>query len=160
MNKILDIMYEPSKNKYTVLEENGHRKEISKEEFYKILKANEGVAEFTGQYSLFIGRWQPLHEGHIKLMRTALNNGCKICIGIRDGKKDEKNPYSARERIEMIKKEFQNEIKSGTVKYVTLPDIKEVVHGRKVGWGVREIVLDKDTESISATKIREERNKK
>lgn len=158
MNKILDIMYELEKNKYSLLEENGHRKEISKQDFYKILKANEEVAEFTGQYSLFIGRWQPLHEGHIKLMRTALNEGCKICIGIRDSKVDEKNPYSVRERVEMIRKEFASEIKAGMVKYVTLPDIKEVVHGRKVGWGVREIVLDEKTESISATKIREQRN--
>jgi len=115
---------------------------------------------FTGEYSLFIGRWQPLHAGHIQLIRTVLNKNGKVCIGIRDTKIDDKNPYTVRERVEMIRKEFREEIKSGRVKYVTLPDIKEVCHGRKVGWGINEIKLDKETESISATEIRRKNNGK
>lgn len=111
--------------------------------------------EFTGSWSLFIGRWQPLHIGHIKLMRRVLLEGGKVCIGIRESKIDKKNPFSVEQRIEMIKKEFKKEIKAGTIKYVTLPDIKEVCHGRMVGWGVREIRLDEDIEKISGTKIRE-----
>jgi len=112
------------------------------------------MAEFTGEYSLFIGRWQPLHSGHIKLMRTVLNEGGKICIGIRDTKIDKKNPYNNRERIKMIRKEFAKEIKSGTLKYVVLPDILDVCYGRDKGWGIRQIKLDKTTEAISATEIR------
>ena len=112
------------------------------------------MAEFTGEYSLFIGRYQPLHDGHIKLMRTVLNEGGKVCIGIRDTKIDEKNPYNNRERIKMIQKEFAKEIKSGTLKYVILPDILDVCYGRDKGWGIRQIKLDEVTESISATEIR------
>jgi len=157
---ILDIMYEPNKNKYSILEENGHRKEITKKEFYEILKSNKSKVEFTGEWSLFIGRWQPLHEGHIKLMRTVLDKGGKICIGIRNTKQDEKNPYNVKERIEMIKKVFDKEIKENKVKWVSLPDIKEICHGRKVGWGITEIILDKKTETISATEIRKQNEKK
>ena len=101
-------------------------------------------------YSLFIGRFQPLHEGHVKLIRAVLNEGKKVCIALRDTNIDENNPYSIEERKEMFKREFGNE-----VKIIVIPDIEEVVYGRKVGWGIREIRLDKETEDISATKLRE-----
>ena len=118
--------------------------------------------KFTGEWSLFIGRWQVpkyLHAGHVKLIRTVLNEGNKVCIGIRDTKIDKINPYTARERVKVIKNTFAKEIKNGTLKYIILPDIKEVVYGRKVGWGIREIRLDEKIESISATEIRK-RNEK
>jgi len=112
-------------------------------------------AEFTGDTSLFIGRWQPLHKGHCGIMRKVLEEGGKICIGIRNSKIDDKNPYNVEQRVAMICKEFYKEIMEGTVTWCVLPDIKEVCHGRKVGWGVREIRLDEQTEAISGTKIRE-----
>lgn len=40
------------------------------------------------------------------------------------------------------------------IKVIVIPDISEVCYSRKVGWGIREIRLDKETERISATKIR------
>lgn len=98
------------------------------------------------KHSLFIGRWQPLHEGHKKLFSTAKG---KLLIGIRDTGVDKKNPYSVQERIDMIKKQIPD------AKYVVLPDILEVCYGRGVGYDVRKIELDKKTEEISATKIRE-----
>jgi len=112
-------------------------------------------AEATGDWSLFIGRFQPLHEGHIKLIRTVLNEGGKVCIGLRDTPINDKNPFTIEQRCRMFEKEFKKEIEENRLKIVVLPDIKEVCHGRKVGWYVREIRLDKETESISATKIRE-----
>jgi cytidyltransferase-like protein len=115
------------------------------------------MTEFTGDFSLVIGRFQPLHAGHIKLIRTVLDEGNKVCIGIRNSEIDEKNPYSVKQRERMIVREFKKELKQGKLTYVVLPDIKEVVHGRKVGWGVREIKLDKEIENISATKIRQRR---
>ena len=107
------------------------------------------------EYSLFIGRYQPLHEGHIKLIRTVLNEGKNVCVGLRDTKIDDKNPYTIKQRKGMFKKAFRNEMKEGKMKVIKIPDIIEVCYGRKVGWGIREIRLDKETEKISATKIRE-----
>jgi len=140
-------------NKGEINEENLINKIINVAENYQ---ENSKSIGFTGDTSLFIGRWQPLHRGHIKLIRTVLNEGNKVCIGIRDSKVDDKNPYSVEERIDMICREFKREMNIGKLTYVVLPDIKEVVHGRKVGWGIREIRLDKETENISGTKIREE----
>ena len=100
------------------------------------------------KHSLFIGRWQPLHEGHKKLFDQVRKEGRSILIGVRDTGIDKDNPYSVQERIEMIKTQVPD------AEIVVVPDIEEVVIGRKVGYGIREIRLDKDTESISATKIR------
>jgi len=103
------------------------------------------------QYSLFIGRFQPLHEGHIKLIRSVLNEGKNVCVALRDTDIDENNPYNTKQRTKMFESEFGDK-----VKIIVIPDILEVCYGRKVGWGIREITLDKETEAISATKIRKE----
>ena len=62
------------------------------------------------KYSLFIGRWQPLHQGHIKLIKTVLDEGKNVCVAIRDTEKSETDPYSVSERMEMIYKEFMDEV--------------------------------------------------
>ncbi len=100
------------------------------------------------KYSLFIGRWQPFHEGHKKLIQTVLDEGKQVCIGIRDTPISDTDPFTVEERMAMITAAFPQ------AKVIVLPDIEEVVYGRKVGWGVREIHLDEATEQISATEIR------
>ncbi len=102
------------------------------------------------EYSLFIGRWQPLHKGHIALFEKVRGEGRKVLIAIRDTKLSDSDPYTVSEREAMIKEQVPY------AKVIVIPDITEVVHGRKVGWGVREIRMDEETEKISATKIREE----
>lgn len=104
---------------------------------------------------MFIGRFQPLHEGHIKLIKTVLQEGKNVCIAVRDTEIDENNPYTLLERHKMIVKAFRKEWNRGQLRCTVIPDIEEICYGRKVGWGIREIRLDKDIESISATKIRE-----
>lgn len=100
-------------------------------------------------YSLFIGRWQPFHDGHKKLIQTVLDEGKNVCVAIRDTDISESNPYTTEERRAMIEEAFPQ------VKIIVIPDIEEVVYGRKVGWGIRELHLDEKTEAISGTKIRE-----
>lgn len=106
------------------------------------------------EYEMFIGRWQPFHQGHKKLIETVLNEGKNALIAIRDTKISDKNPYSAEERYQMIYEAMKDW--GNRVRIITIPDIKNVIYGRDVGWGIREIRLDEQTESISATKIRME----
>lgn len=103
----------------------------------------------TRPASLFIGRFQPLHEGHKTLIQKALDEGKRVVVALRDrlGKDD---PYTLEERRQMFKRMFK-----GQVDTVAIPDIEEVCYGRKVGYGIREIKLDEATEQISATAIRE-----
>jgi len=108
------------------------------------------LKEDNYEYSYFIGRYQPLHEGHIKLFQSVLDEGKDVCVALRDTMITPSNPYTTAERKKMIQDVFGDRIK-----VIVVPDVKEVCYGRKVGWGIREIRLDMDTEAISATAIRE-----
>ncbi|NUM25255.1 MAG: adenylyl-sulfate kinase [Candidatus Buchananbacteria bacterium] len=105
------------------------------------------------KYSMFIGRFQPLHDGHISLIRKVLDEGKQVCVALRHTPIDEKNPYSVTERKEMFRKIFGD-----TVKIIVIPDIEDICYGREVGWGIREIRLDSHIEAISATAIRAAQN--
>lgn len=55
--------------------------------------------------ALFIGRFQPFHNGHLKLINEILKSNDKAIIGIGSAqeKNTRENPFSAAERIKMIK---------------------------------------------------------
>ncbi len=106
----------------------------------------------TNMKSLFIGRYQPFHEGHKSLMEVELNEGHDVVIALRDTEIDEKNPYSIEERKIFINEKMKEWI--GRYEIITIPDITRVCYGRGVGWDIREIRLDEETEKISATNIR------
>jgi nicotinamide-nucleotide adenylyltransferase len=57
------------------------------------------------QHGLFIGRFQPLHNGHVFAIEYALNKSEFLYIGIGSSDKshEERNPFTAAERIVMIK---------------------------------------------------------
>ena len=101
--------------------------------------------------SLFIGRYQPFHDGHKKLIDTVLGEGKCVVIAVKDTEPSERNPYRLDERIGQISRIYDG---NPNVNIITIPDIAEVCYGRDVGWGVRRIRLDKQTEEISATKVR------
>jgi len=102
--------------------------------------------------SLFVGRWQPFHEGHKKLIESVLKKGKPVTVAIRDTEISHDNPYTVHERWTMIVRGLK---KYGElVKVVVIPDIDEICYGREVGYGIRRIDLDKKTESVSGTKTR------
>lgn len=101
--------------------------------------------------SLFIGRWQPFHDGHKSLIDVVLKEGKRVVIAVRDTPISESNPYTVAERIRRIKRHYRG---NKNVEVVVILDIAEVCYGRDVGWTVRRIRLNGELESISATKIR------
>lgn len=102
--------------------------------------------------SLFVGRWQPFHEGHQKLIETVLKKGKPVTIAIRDTEISHKNPYTTTERWTMIQKALQ--AYGELVKIIVIPDIDEICYGRDVGYDIRHIELDTATHAISGTKTR------
>jgi cytidyltransferase-like protein len=108
------------------------------------------------QYAMFIGRWQPLHEGHKQMFQQVLNEGNKVCIAIRDVKPDEKNPFTADEVYINICKQYENNILLGQVRVIVIPDICSVEFGRGVGYDIIEHIPPTEIAEISATKIRKE----
>jgi nicotinamide mononucleotide adenylyltransferase len=112
------------------------------------------------QYELFIGRWQPLHDGHKALFQQVLDRGDKLCIAIREGETNEKNPFTAEEVFKNITVYYQNQILSGQVRVIIIPDICSVNFGRGVGYDIIEYIPPAEIADISATKIREEMRKR
>ena len=99
--------------------------------------------------SLFPGRFQPFHDGHAAIVDKLLGEGKKVCIAIRDTPLSPTDPFSVAERIAMIRARYQFKVEIAVV-----PDIAEIVYGRDVGYGIREMRLSDEIEAISATKIR------
>lgn len=106
------------------------------------------------KFELFIGRWQPFHEGHQWLLNQQLHKNKKICIAIRDVPKNDKNWWSAEEIKINLEDLFKNEIEKGTIKIIIIPDINSVNIGRKVGYDIIEHIPPDEINEISATKIR------
>lgn len=126
----------------------------------KKIHVKSSLERKNGQFSLFIGRWQPLHEGHKKLFQRVLDEGGNVLIGIRDVEPDEKNPFSAHEVFVKITDEYKELMKIGRVKVMKLPDICSVEFGRGVGYDIIEHIPPTEIAEISATKIREEMKQK
>jgi hypothetical protein len=103
--------------------------------------------------ALFIGRYQPFHEGHRAMIVEGLRRTGQVCIAVRDtASTDEKNPFSfefVKARIEHALREYE-----GRFVVIQLPNISHVFYGREVGYVVERIELDNATEAISATDLR------
>ena len=67
--------------------------------------------------ALFIGRWQPLHPGHKWLFNQKLDKNIPILIAVRDTPVDDSNPFSTKEVILNLEKEYREEIESGMVTF-------------------------------------------
>ena len=104
-----------------------------------------------------LGRWQPWHDGHQKLFEEILKKTGQVNIMVRDVKGVEDNPFdfeTVKGNILTALKEYQNR-----VKVILVPNITNICYGRGVGYKIEEIVLDEETQKISATKIREQMRK-
>ena len=106
------------------------------------------------KYSMFIGRWQPWHNGHRWLIDQRLNEGKNILICIREIDKDDKNPYDPLEVKTNIEKELEDLVNHNRVKVIIIPDIESVNYGRGVGYDIIEHIPPDSIGKISATKIR------
>ena len=107
------------------------------------------------KYSMFIGRWQPWHQGHRWLIDQRLNEGKNVLICVREVGIDNKNPYDPLEVKKNVELELKDLIRDNRVKVITIPDIESVNYGRGVGYDIIEHVPPKKVGEISATKIRE-----
>ena len=105
------------------------------------------------KYSLFIGRWQPWHDGHTWLIKERLKLGKNILIGIRE---IEEPLYSPSEIKLQVFNLFPNEVNVGTIDFIELPDIESINYGRGVGYEIIEHTPPKEIGEISATNIRKE----
>lgn len=103
--------------------------------------------------ALFIGRYQPFHDGHKQLIAEGLRRVGQACIAVRDTTgTDAKNPFP----FEYVKARIEHGMREheGRFMVVPLPNITNVFYGRDVGYTVERIELDSQLEAISATAVR------
>jgi len=100
-----------------------------------------------------LGRWQPWHGGHQALFEEIVKKTGQVNIMVRDVKGVGDNPFdfnTVKKNIESALVDFKNRIKISLV-----PNITNICYGRGVGYKIEEIVISKEFQEISATKIRQ-----
>jgi len=103
--------------------------------------------------ALFVGRYQPFHDGHKALIIEGLKRVGQVCVAVRNtGGTDEKNPFN----FEHVRAEIEHGLREyhGRFLVVSLPNVTNIFYGRDVGYAVERINLDPETEEISATDLR------
>ena len=103
---------------------------------------------------IFIGRWQPLHDGHRTIIDSAADNGKEVVIAIRDTELSEKNPFTAQERKELINEVYGDH---PNVEVMIIPDVDTVAIGRDVGYSL--VSVPQEVAEISGTETRKEYEK-
>ena len=108
--------------------------------------------------AIFIGRFQPFHEGHKLLFIKTLKKYHQVTILVMDSYNiDKKNPFKfpyVKKRIIQSLKEYKNRFI-----IIKIPPVSSVVYGRKVGYKIKKFNLPIKIQKISATNIRKKLNK-
>lgn len=79
--------------------------------------------------ALFIGRFQPFHKGHLATVKFALRSVDRLVIVVGSAQKSHevRNPFTAGERIMMIKEalDADGEIDAGRILIIPVPDVND-----------------------------------
>lgn len=101
---------------------------------------------------VFVGRFQPFHEGHKKCVEKILSENDRCVILMRDVPASDNNPFELEKRKAMIRATFPDTARVD-ISIIRDPGADLTVYiGRDVGYEL--IQLDAQTESVSATDIR------
>lgn len=113
--------------------------------------------KWKNKTAIYIGRFQPFHDGHKNLFLKALKKDKQVAILVMDSFNiNKKNPLKFSEvekRIKLALKNYKNKFI-----IIKIPVVSRVVYGRKVGSKINRIHLSKRIENISATKIRKKKS--
>ncbi|MFH1045359.1 MAG: adenylyl-sulfate kinase [Candidatus Omnitrophota bacterium] len=101
------------------------------------------------KYALFIGRWQPFHNGHKYLIDEVLARGEDVCVAIRNTELSNSNPFTVEQRAEMLRRVYGEKIE-----IIVIPDIKSINIGRNVGYDVNIVESPAHIGKISGTNVR------
>ena len=110
------------------------------------------MIDYNKPTAMMLGRWQPWHAGHQMLFEKTLEKTGQVIIMVRDTPRDGSNPFDFKDvknRIEKALAKFE-----GKFEVIKVPNITNICYGRGVGYKIEEIVLPKEIQAISATKIR------
>lgn len=103
--------------------------------------------------ALFLGRYQPFHDGHRALILEGIRRMGQACVAVRDAQgTDVNNPYSFEDVKARIEAAMADQ--RGRFTVVSIPNITNVFYGRDVGYTIERIELEPALQQISATRLR------
>ena len=109
--------------------------------------------------AIYIGRFQPFHDGHKNLFLKTLKKDKQLAILVMDSFNiNKKNPFKfseVKKRIKFALKKYENKFI-----IIKIPVVSRVVYGRNVGYKINKIRLPIKIEKISATNIRKKKSRK
>jgi nicotinamide-nucleotide adenylyltransferase len=81
--------------------------------------------EKTKPVALFIGRFQPFHRGHLSALRWIAARSSKVIVVVGSAQKsfEPENPFSASERLKMIKSQLKV---AGLAKKCVLAEVTDI----------------------------------
>ncbi len=109
--------------------------------------------------SLLLGRWQPFHYGHYQLFLKAMKKTDQVVFYVKDVNGIGDNPFSFKKIKKIINKKLEKMFKA-RYKINLAPNIDYILYGRKVGYKIKKINLEKKIQKISGTNIRKLMRKK
>jgi nicotinamide mononucleotide adenylyltransferase len=112
------------------------------------------MIDYSKPTAQMLGRWQPFHDGHLVLFKEILKKTGQVVIMVRTMPQTENNPFE----FDEIKKRIEEKLKDYIEKFevIKVPNITNICYGRDVGYKIEEIILPKEIQKISATKIRQQ----
>ena len=97
--------------------------------------------------ALFIGRYQPFHDGHKALIEEGIRRVGQACIAVRGLAPSAQNPLP----YEAVKARIEAAMGVRRYQVVRMPNITHVFYGRDVGYVVERLVMPETVEQISGT---------
>jgi adenylylsulfate kinase len=144
--------YEPPRNPDLVLNTAAETETESTQKLLELILSDLETEDRVKRRALFIGRWQPFHNGHKWLIDQKLQKDIPVLIAVRDVEPDDQNPLTTAQVIEILSTMYSG----SDVKMITIPNIESVNFGRGVGYEINEFSPPDGIGTISATEIRRE----
>ena len=111
------------------------------------------IKNWKKKTAIYVGRFQPIHDGHFEIIKKAIKKNGQIAILVMDSFKiNKKNPFT----FDQVKKKIHKKLINFVGKYeiIKIPVVSEFIYGRKVGYKIKKYKIGKKLEQISATEIR------
>lgn len=112
--------------------------------------------DYSKPTAQMLGRYQPWHDGHTALFKSAHHMVGQVCIMVRTSESNKNNPYpytTVHDRICNVLTTLGYDKDDYNV--IAVPNITDISYGRDVGYTFTEHDLGDEIHAISATNIRE-----